>query len=151
MMILWTLLAFASLPIANPFLGNWSLDAAKSIYTTGTSPKSMVIKMDAAPGGAVLYQSETIYLNGRRSTSRYTAAYDGREAVVTGLSGLQAPVSLKQLDANTVEATYRTSLRVVATSVRTISNGGQTMTIKTVSKDRTGKTVTNIGIYSRVR
>ena len=150
-MIYWTLLlAFTALPIADPFLGTWSLDAAKSLNTAGTPPKSMVIKMEAGPGGGLLYQSETVYLNGRRSTSRYSATYDGREAVVTGLSGLQAPVSLKRLDGNTVQATYRTRLQVVATSVRTVGNGGQKMTIKTVSKDRTGKTVTNIGTYSRV-
>ena len=34
-MIFWTLLlALTGLLIADPFLGNWSLDAAKSLYKT---------------------------------------------------------------------------------------------------------------------
>lgn len=64
---------------------------------------------------------------------------------------MQAPVSLKRIDANTVEAHYMKSLEVVATSRRVVSKDGRVMTVTTTSKDKAGVSVTNVGVYEKAR
>jgi hypothetical protein len=66
-----------------------------------------------------------------------------------GTHGILLPVSLKRIAPNAVVASYTRGLQVVATSRRVVSNDGRVMTVTTVSRDRTGKTVTNIGVYER--
>jgi hypothetical protein len=134
---------------ADPFVGRWKLNVHKSKYAPGECPKSMVIEMETA-GAGIRYRSETEYANGRKTKAQYSADYNGVEVIVTGSNGLLAPVSLKRIDSNTVVASYVRALQVIATSRRVVSKGGRMMTITTVSKDKDGNTVTNVGVYERV-
>jgi len=132
----------------DPFIGTWRLNVQKSRYAPGTCPKRMVIQMEPA-GGGVQYRSETTYANGATSYSRYTADYNGAEAIVTGAKGLMTPVSLKRIDSRTVLASYSRAFRVLATSRRVVSSDGKVMTITTISNDKDGKAVTNVGVYEK--
>jgi len=108
----------------------------------------MIIRMETA-GDGIRYRSETIDAAGRTSTAEYVAGYDGKEGIVKGRVGLLLPVSLKRVDANTVEASYMRGFQVVATSRRVVSKDSRIMTVTTKSKDKDGNSVTNIGIYDR--
>jgi hypothetical protein len=132
----------------DPFAGKWTLNVEKSKYPPGACPKGMVIEMETR-GGGVHYSSEAILANGSSTRSEYTADYDGKPVIVVGTHGILLPVSLKRIAPNTVVASYTKGLQVVATSRRVVSNDGRVMTVTTVSRDRTGKTVTNIGVYER--
>ena len=134
---------------ADPFVGTWRLNVAKSNYAPGQCPKSMTIDMAAAGDAGVSYRSETEFADGRRAKSSYTAEYGGAEVIVMGTNGMQTPVSLKRIDDNTVEAAYSRSMKVLASSRRVVSNGGKTLTVTTVSKDKSGKESTNVGVYDR--
>jgi hypothetical protein len=140
--------ASAVLAAADPFVGTWTLNLQKSKYPPGTLPKRMIIRMEAADDG-IRYRSETIDAAGRTSTAEYIAGYDGKEAIVKGGLGLLLPVSLKRVDANTVDASYMRGFQVVAASRRVVSKDGRVMTVTTTSKDKDGNSVTNIGIYDR--
>jgi hypothetical protein len=142
--------ASAAIPPADPFVGTWTMNVRKSKYPAGDVPKRMVIRMDAENDG-IRYRSETTDVNGRSSTAEYVADYSGREAVVKGGVGLLLPVSLKHVDRYTVEASYSRGFQVVATSRRVVSKDGRVMTITTTSKDKNGKSITNIGVYERTR
>ncbi len=134
----------------DPFLGKWQLDPGHSIYESGKPPQSMRITMEAGDQG-IHYHSETTFSNGRHSVTEYTANYDGRLTTVQQDGGLSAPVSLKRIDANTVEATYERGFRTIATSKRVVSNDGNTMTITTVETPKEGKTNTNVSLFHRVQ
>jgi len=82
---------------SDPFTGTWRLNPRKSKYPPGTCPKAMTIVMESA-GNGVRYRSETTQADGRRTEARYTADYDGAEAVVTAATGLMAPVSLRRVE-----------------------------------------------------
>lgn len=142
--------ASAATPAGNhdPFAGTWMLNAQKSRYPRGACPKRMVIVMETA-GEGVRYRSETSYANGSSTRAEYIADYSGKEAIVMGSAGLLLPVSLKRPDANTVVARYSRGLQVVATSRRVVSKDGRTMTITTISPDKSGKNVTSIGVYEK--
>ena len=134
---------------ADPFAGTWKLNVHKSKYAPGECPKSMVIEMETV-GAGIRYRSETEYANGRKTKAQYTADYSGAEAIVVGATGLMTPVSLKRIDANTVVASYKRAMQVIATSRRVVSKGGRMMTITTVSTDKDGKSITNVGVYDKV-
>jgi hypothetical protein len=106
----------------------------------------MVIEMKPA-GAGIWYQSDSTFKNGARMHAQYTADYDGKEVIVMGTQGLLLPVSLKRINARVVEASYTRGMQVVATSRREVSPNGRRMTITTVSKDESGKTVRTIGVY----
>ena len=140
--------AAAQTAATDPFLGAWLFDARRSHYESGSVPSRMVIVMSAAAEG-IHYRSKTWYVDGRSAVSEYTAAYDGDLATVQGSTGLLAPVSLKRIDASTVEASYFLGLRVVATARRATSPDGRVMTITTVSRDTHGQSRTNTAVFVR--
>jgi hypothetical protein len=133
----------------DPFVGKWFLDREHSHYESGDIPERMTIAMEATENG-VHYRSETTYENGKRASSEYTAGYDGHLQMVVGDLGPMAPVSLKRIDANTVEASYTRAFQVVATARRVVSPDGSTMTITTESNDKIGKTITNVSVFRKV-
>jgi hypothetical protein len=132
----------------DPFEGKWSLDVRSSIYPAGTCPKSMTIEMRQV-GKGIWYKSGTTYRNGATVHAEYTADYDGKQAMVRTERGFLLPVTIKRIDARTVEATYSRGFQVVATSRRVLSPDGKTMRITTISKDATGKSVKTVGLYRR--
>ncbi len=106
--------------------------------------------MEAVDQG-IRYHSETTFSNGRRSVTEYIANYDERLTTVQQDSGVSAPVSLKRIDANTVEAQYERGFRTIATSKRVVSGDGKTMTITTVETPKEGKTNTNVSVFHRIQ
>jgi hypothetical protein len=142
------LLAATARAATDPFAGKWILDVQRSTYPAGTCPTTMTIEMESV-GRGIHYQSDSMFANGRAVHSEYTADYEGNQAMVIGARGLMLPVFLKRIDSRTVVASYTKDLVIVATSRRAISDDGQTMTITTDSKDRSGKTVTSIAVFAR--
>jgi hypothetical protein len=146
--ILTGLLASVLFAGSDPFVGTWTLNVHKSKYPQGAAPKQMVIHMEPA-GDGIRYQSQTTGPDGRVTRAEYIADYSGKAATVKGTVGLMIPVSLQRPDANTVVASYTRGGEVVASSRRSVSKDGRVMTITTVSKDKGGHTVTNIGVYEK--
>jgi hypothetical protein len=120
----------------------------KSKYPAGTCPKSLVIEMEPSDHG-IRYYSENTQADVVRTYCRCSADYNGRQVAVPGSSGMLLPVSLKRLDANRIAAYFTEALQVVATSRRVVSKNGRVMTIRTVSRDRFAKSVSNVGVYER--
>jgi hypothetical protein len=151
LMLLLVLLASLSLATraqsADPFVGTWAMDVAKSSYPRGTCPKQMVIVMEPTENG-IHYRSKTIYPNGSVSSAEYTAGYDGKQVPVKG-TGVMMPVALRRVGARTVVATYTRWLQVAATSRRVVSPTGRTMTITTSFTDESGKKLTTVGVYEK--
>jgi carboxymethylenebutenolidase len=127
---------------SDPFVGTWVLNAQRSKYPPGACPTHM----ESVPNG-IRYRSDTTYAKGRTAHSKYTAEYNGRQALVVGSHGLLLPVSLKRIDSRTVVASYMRGPEVVATSRRVISGDGRRMTITTVARGRRIATV--VGVYEK--
>lgn len=133
---------------ADPLVGKWRMDVRRSHYPAGTCPTSMIIEMRPA-GAGIWYHSDSTFKNGAEMRAEYSADYDGKQVIVMSAHGLLLPVSLKRINPRTVEASYTRGMLVFATSRREVSLDGRRMTITTVSKDASGKSVKTIGIYFR--
>jgi hypothetical protein len=142
------LLSPLALHAADPFLGKWSLEVKQSKYPAGACPIGMTIEMSIA-GHGVHYHSESRLTNGNLINADYTADYDGKSVMVMGDRGMLLPVSLKRAGQHVVIATYESGFHVMATSRRVVSADGRVMTITTTSRDRSGQSVTNVGVYTK--
>ena len=142
------LLSPLALHAADPFLGKWTLDVKRSKYPAGACPAQMTIEMSSA-GHGVHYHSESRLTNGSLVNADYTADYDGKPAIVMGDRGMLLPVSLERAGQRIVIAKYESGFQVAATSRRVVSADGGVMTITTTSRDRSGKSVTNVGVYTK--
>jgi hypothetical protein len=149
LLILATLAATNAIASTDPFIGRWKLDISRSKYPGDTCPTSMVIEMKAAEHG-IWYRSDAIYRNGGEIHAQYSADYDGKQAMVSSAHGMLLPVSLKRINSNMVEATYRRGIEVIAVSRRVVSPDGRSMKITTTSFERTGRSVTTAGVYTKV-
>jgi hypothetical protein len=112
---------------ADPVLGTWHLDVAKSRYDPGPPPKSQT-RIYREEGGAVKAVVTTVYKNGNSETVYYPANYDGKEHPVEGSPDTDG-ILMKRIDDYTAESTLTHAGHTIGTARRTVSRDGQTMTI----------------------
>ena len=142
------LMGFAlSTQAADPRVGTWKLNVAKSTYSPGPAPKSLTTKIEAAGDG------EKLTADGVRGDDtpiriEYTAQYDGKDYPITG-SPMADTVSLKRLDANTTERTDKKDGKVTQTVTRTVSSDGKTMTVTYKGTNAKGQPINNVGVYEK--
>lgn len=126
--------------------GTWKLNVAKSKYS-GTAPKSATLKIENS-GQGVKISTEGVAADGTKTATSYTASYDGKESPLTG-SATADTVSLKRIDANTVERTDKKAGKVVNTIRRTLSADGKTLTITSKGTNAQGQPTSSTAIYER--
>ena len=132
---------------ADPVVGTWELNVAKSTYRPGPAPKRETRIYEAQTEG-VRVTVRTIEADGRSTTVHISANYDGRDYPVTGAGEIDA-IALKKVDEYTAEATLMHGSAVVATAAREISKDGKAMTIMYKGRDRQGRSVNNKAVYEK--
>ena len=81
---------------ADPTVGTWKLNLAKTKYNAGQAPKSTTLVIEAA-GQGVKLTSNTVLADGTARKISYTATYDGKDAAVTGTPDYDT-ISLKKTE-----------------------------------------------------
>ncbi len=136
-----------SLWAADPAIGTWKLDAAKSKYTPGPPPKSATITYEETADG-IKRTGESVDAEGKTISFSYTAKYDGKEYPVSG-SDLYDTISLKRITDHTAEATLKKSGQVVSAARRTVSKDGKVMTLTITGTNPKGQKMKNIAVYEK--
>jgi hypothetical protein len=132
---------------ASPEIGTWKLNVAKSKFSPGPAPKSQTVTF-AAAGQGVKVTTEGVGADGTKTAQSYTANYDGKDVPLTG-SATTDTVSLKRINATTVERTDKKAGKVVQTITRVMSADGKTLTITTKGTNAQGQAVNNVGVYEK--
>jgi hypothetical protein len=145
--VLVTSLAALSAQDANPRVGTWTVNVAKSKYDPGPAPKSHTLKIEAAGKGEEV-ASEVVNADGSKTATTYTADYDGKPHPLTG-SALADTVTLKRIDANTSERTDSKGGKTVQTLHRVVSKDGKTMTVTIKGTNAEGKPVHNVVVFEK--
>jgi len=96
-------IANLSAQASDPRMGTWKLNVAKSKYSPGPAPRSMTLKVEPSSQGEKV-TAEFVNTDGTRTTSQYTANFDGKDYPFTG-SAVADTVSLKRIDARTTDRT----------------------------------------------
>ena len=132
---------------ANPFVGTWVLNVAKSTFTPGPAPKSQTGIYEVV-GAGVRVNSTGVDGQGKPISTRYTANFDGKDYPVTGNADYDAIV-LRRVDANTIEFTRKRAGKVVQTGTNVVSKDGKTRTITVDGTNAQGQTVHNVSVYDK--
>jgi hypothetical protein len=109
-------------------LGTWVLDRGKSVFDPDTTLQNRSVEFTAKDGG-VSFLQKTVQANGNTVQIDFVAKYDSKDVPISG-SQLDT-VSLKRVNANTVERTGKVKDQVAETATMVVSNGGKTLTITT--------------------
>jgi hypothetical protein len=140
----------------DPFLGTWRLNRAASTFDPGPPPESRTTTFEMV-GDAVRHTTVTRSRwqnennpTGLGGTDRveYTAKLDGQDVPIT--NSFLSRVSLRRIDARTIERTGKLNGEVVETSTRTVSKDGRTLTITTKGTNDAGP-YSSVQVFERVK
>ena len=132
---------------ADPRIGTWKLNVAKSQYNPGPPIQSLTVKVEpAGQGGKV--STEGVSADGTRTATQYTANFDGKDYPLTGSPAADA-VALKRIDARTTERTDKKAGTVAQTLRRVVSQDGKTMTVTVKGKDAQGQDMNNVLLFEK--
>ena len=124
---------------ADPFIGTWKLNTAKSKMDTSPTPMTRnETLINAAQGNAIKTAFDGIDAQGKEFHIVSIGAWDGRDFPVKGDPGADI-IALKKIDANTVSVAAKKAGKEVGTYQTTVSKDGKTMTMAVKVKDEKGK------------
>ena len=132
---------------ADPRIGTWKVNTAKSKYSPGPPPQSLTVKVEPAGKGEKA-TAEFVNADGSRVTTVYTANFDGKDYPLTG-SQLANTVALKRVDARTTERVDKKDGKVVQTLNRVVSADGKTMTVTVKGVNARGENVNNVVVFEK--
>ena len=132
---------------ADQHSGTWKMNPAKSKYSPGPAPKSTTVKVEADEK-AVEIDAKIVNADGSPTHVEYDAKFDGKDFPVTGIPYADA-VSVKRIDANTIEATMKKGGQVTMTVTTKVSKDGKTRTSTFKGKDAEGHDVLNVVVSDK--
>jgi hypothetical protein len=137
----------ATLIAADPSVGTWKLNTAKSKYSPGPAPKSATITYEETADG-IKRMGESVDADGNKTSFEYTAKYDGKDYPVTGSDTIDM-IALKRINDRSTEATLKKSGKVVSTARRVVSKDGKTLTLTITGTNAKGQNVKNVAVYEK--
>ena len=133
---------------ADPWLGTWKLNVAKSKCSPGPCARSNVSHFEAVAGGGLKVTGDAVDATGRSTHTETTTMFDGKEAEVKGAATLTTRL-FSRIDDRTYEFVTRVNGKVTTTTRGTVSADGRTRTLVTTGVNTDGKPVHNEAVYER--
>src|SRR5260370_22713851 len=119
-------LAGAACFAADPQMGSWKLNEAKSKFTRGT-PKNTVVVYEAV-GDQTKVTVEGTDANGKPARNEWTGRFDGKDYPVTGDSTSDTR-SYSKVSDRTLEFTARKNRKVMVTGLVVVSADSKNRTV----------------------
>jgi hypothetical protein len=120
-------LALATVAMAaDPHVGTWKLNLAKSKYNLGPAPKGFVVKIQAQNHG-LKYVFDGTDGEGKAINSGFTLILDGKDHPVTGNANRDTYTATK-VDAYTVDFVFKKGGKDVSRTREVISKDGKFIT-----------------------
>ncbi len=132
---------------ADQHSGTWKMNPAKSKYSPGPAPKSTTVKVEADEKGVEI-DAKIVNADGSPTHVEYDAKFDGKDYPVTGLPNADT-VSVKRIDADTIEATMKKGGQVTMIVTTKVSKDGKTRTSTFKGKDAEGHEVHNVVVSDK--
>jgi len=132
---------------ADPILGTWKLNLAKSKYTPGPAPKSE-IRTYVADGPAIKASAQVTDPEGKPTSVEWMLNYDGMPHPETGNPDADS-LAVKRISPSTTEFTQTMGGKVVIRGRRTIAQDGKTMTITSKGVNAKGETINNVEVFEK--
>jgi hypothetical protein len=133
---------------ADPLVGTWELNVAKSKYTPGPAPKSETRTYVVAVGPDIEARSKGVDGTGKPTAASWAVNYDGKDHPETGNPNADT-LSLKRVNAFSAEFTQKRAGKVVITGTRTISSDGKVMTITSKGTNARGQSINDVEVFEK--
>jgi hypothetical protein len=140
-------IVFAQSPAATIMLGAWKLDPARSQYSSGPAPKSLVNILAAVDGGLKVI-SDGIDASGKPTHFEWTAKFDGKDYPVKG-DPTRDSVSIKKLDDYTLELTNKKAGKIVNVVHAEYAKDGTSRTETRTGSDAEGRDIKNVTYWTK--
>jgi len=150
-MLVGAVLAVAGLTIAadaaDPVVGTWTLNLAKSKFDTGPALKSQTRTYTQGDDGI------SVTVNGSRAdgsavSQQSTFKYDNKAYSWSGAADYDA-LSLKRVNGSTVKAILMKAGKKVGNTTRTISGHGKVLTLSTKVTGADGKPYSTVLVFDK--
>ena len=135
-------LAFA----ANPSIGTWKLNEAKSNFPPGAPKNTSVVYQEA--GDKIRVSVDGVDAEGDAAHNEWIGKFDGKDYPVTGNPTMDTR-SYKMVNAHTLSMTVKKGVKVVMTGRIVVSADGKTRTVTTSGVDSMGMQVSSTAIYDK--
>lgn len=146
------MLAFAStlLLAADPFVGTWKLNPAKSKYSAGAPhPKEATVLIEEQGDNYQVTVTGT-YEDGSPLSVKYTVPIKGGTGQVQeGAGGMFDGVSSKRISANQRENSYMKGGKEAGTRRSVVSKSGKVMTNTFRGTDAQGNPITTVEVFDK--
>jgi hypothetical protein len=132
---------------ADPVIGTWKLNLAKSTFSPGPAPKSQTrIYAESAQG--MIVTVKTTAADGKDSTTNLTFKEDGKSYPANGSPDFDM-VSVSRVDALTVHSTQTKAGATVGKAVRSVSKDGKTLTFAQKGTHAGGGKYDDVSVYDK--
>ena len=132
---------------ADPVVGTWALNSAKSKFTPGPALKSQTrTYTQTADGMKMTYTGVTA--SGATMAGESTFKLDGKDYPITGTPDYDM-LSLQRVNANTVKSMQKKGGKVIGSTVRSLSAKGKMLTLDSKGTDAMGVKFHNVQVYDR--
>ena len=121
---------------ADPVVGTWKLNLAKSTFGGGPALKSQIRTYSHSARGIVM-KMKTVSAEGKETTTRATFRLNGKDYPSMGNTDFDS-LSGMQIDTDTAEFTLKRAGKSVGKIRRAVSEDGQTLTINFVITNADG-------------
>jgi hypothetical protein len=113
--------------------GTWKFNPAKSHFTHGDLPLSLVITITADGPNGIQYQSKNHLVDGSTGGASYRAKLGGKDYPVTGSPSYDA-VAIRPVNPNTFHIEMKKGGAVIVDTMYVVAADGRTMTRKGTAK-----------------
>jgi hypothetical protein len=133
---------------ANPFIGVWKVNLAKSTYSPGPPPKSAT-RTYTQNGDGLKAVNEAVNADGSaQTTTSYAAHFDGKDYPFVGTTPADT-VMITMTDASTLDVNLKKGGKVLNTVRFTVSRDGKTMTMLQGGTNSAGVPQSNFTVWTK--
>jgi hypothetical protein len=132
---------------ADPTVGTWKLNLAKSTFGGGPALKSQIRTYSQSAQNITLKMT-SVSADGKETKTQTTYHIDGKDYPSVGNPDFDS-LSGMQIDTNTTEFTLKRAGKPVGTIRRTVSKDGQTLTLNFVITNANGVQLSQLTVFDR--
>jgi len=139
-------LAGATCFAANPQMGTWKLNEAKSKITPGTAKNTMVVYSSML--GKMKVATDGIDANGKPAHAEWSGKFDGKDYPVTGDPNSDAR-SYTKVNDRTMNFVAKKGGKTTATGQIVVAADGKSRTVNMSGTTPKGKKFKNVAVYDK--
>jgi len=143
--LVWTLATVAM--AADPHVGTWKLNVAKSKFNPGPAPKGFTVIIQAQDDG-VKYVLNGTEADGKAMHQEWAVKYDGKDYPITG-DPTSDTYAFRKVDAKTYDVVGKKGGKAVVKIREVFSTDGRSITVTEEGKNEKGEGFKNVFIVEK--